>query len=225
MLEEARKLFPFLNAIEAEEWAAAGIAAARLPKGAAAFVEGQPCLHVAFVLSGAIRVYKTGPDGRQLTLYYVTPGESCVLMWASVLAGARYNAQAVAAEDSYVLLVPVGVFQDWMQRYEPVRRFVYEAFAHRLAAVMLLVEEILFRHVDQRLAALLLERTTPEEPELQATHEQLALELGTAREVVSRILKSFEEEGAVRLARGRVAVVDRRALERRHERVRSGRTV
>src|SRR5690606_21610454 len=146
MLEEARKLFPVLNAIEAEEWAPAGIAAARLPNGAAAFVEGQPCPHVAFVLSGAIRVYKTGPDGRQLTLYYVTPGESCVLMWASVLAGARYNAQAVAAEDSYVLLVPVGVFQDWMQRYEPVRRFVYEAFAHRLAAVMLLVAEILIRH-------------------------------------------------------------------------------
>lgn len=222
MLDEAKQLFPFLRAVDAADWEDAGVTTARLPKGSAAFVEGEPCRHVAFVLRGAIRVYKAGPDGRQLTLYYVTPGSSCVLMWASVLADARYNAQATAAEDVDVLLVPVGAFQRWMQRYEPVRRFVYEAFAQRLADVMLLVEEILFHQVDERLAALLLERTTTRQPELQMTHEQLALELGTAREVVSRILKTFEDEGGVRLSRGRVVVTDRRVLERKRDANRRG---
>lgn len=215
VLHDATNLFPFLNVVDRAEWDAAGVLTARLPKGTVAFAEGEPCRHVAFVLRGAIRVYKTGPDGRQLTLYYVMPGESCVLMWASVLAQARYNARAEAAEESEVLLVPVGVFLEWMKRYEPVRRFVYEALAQRLAAVMVLVEEIVFHHVDQRLAALLLERTSAREPELLTTHEQLALELGTAREVVSRTLKVFEEEGAVRLSRGRVSVMDRQVLERR----------
>lgn len=216
-LDDAKKLFPFLQTLDEEELRGGGIVKATLPKGAAAFVEGEPCRHVAFVLSGSIRVYKTSEDGRQLTLYYVTAGDSCVLMWASVLADARYNAQAMVSSDADVLLVPVPVFHRWMQRYEAVRRFVYASFAHRLAAVMMLVDEVLFRHVDQRLATLLLQRTTPEEPILYMTHEQLALELGTAREVVSRILKSFEEDGAVQLLRGRVEVTDRRVLARKRD--------
>lgn len=217
MMTEARRLFPFLEDIAEEDWGKAGVIATRLPKGAAAFVEGEPCRHVAFVVDGAIRVYKSSADGRELTLYHVTAGDSCVLMWASVLADARYGAQAVAVTDADVLLVPVAAFQDWMQRYDSVRRFVYEAFAQRLAAVMLLVDEVLFRHVDQRLASLLLQRTTSEAPVLSTTHERLALELGTAREVVSRILKSFEEDGAVRLFRGRIQVTDRKALARKRD--------
>lgn len=216
MWAQAKQLFPFLNEIRDEDLRAR-ITTARLPKGATAFVEGEPCRHVAFVLDGSIRVFKSNPDGRELTLYHVTAGDSCVLMWASVLADARYGAQAVAAADTDVLLVPVPVFQSWMQRYEAVRRFVYEAFAQRLAAVMLLVDEVLFRHVDQRLASLLLQRTGDEQPVLEATHEQLALELGTAREVVSRILKSFEEDGAVRLFRGRIQVTDRDLLARKRD--------
>lgn len=217
MLAEAKRLFPFLSELDDAALARAGLIVTRLPAGTAAFVEGEPCSHVAFVLDGTIRVYKSNPDGRELTLYHVTAGDSCVLMWASVLANADYGAHATVAVDADVLLVPVGLFHDWMQRYEAVRNFVYEAFAKRLAAVMLLVDEILFRHVDQRLASLLLQQTSETTPVLERTHEQLALELGTAREVVSRILKSFEADGAVKLYRGRIEVTDRRELMRKRE--------
>lgn len=217
MLVQAKKLFPFLAEISEADLEQAGLTVSRLPAGTAAFVEGEPCSHVAFVLSGAIRVYKSNPDGRELTLYHVTAGDSCVLMWASVLANARYGAQATTATDADVLLVPVPAFHHWMERYDAVRNFVYEAFARRLATVMLLVDEILFRQVDQRLASSLLQRTGDGAPVLQTTHEQLALELGTAREVVSRILKSFEADGAVKLFRGRIEVTDRQKLVRKRD--------
>lgn len=204
--------FPFLRAVEPGELQASGLRRMTLPPGTPAFVEGEPCRHVAFVVDGAIRVFKTAPDGRQLTLYHVTAGDSCVLMWSCVLADADYPAQAEAATECDVFLLPVGEFHGWLERYEPVRRFVYESMARRLATVLLLVDEVVFRRVDERLASLLLQRTSAANPELVITHEQLALELGTAREVVSRILKSFESAGAVALHRGRVEVLDRAAL-------------
>ncbi len=99
-------------------------------------------------------------------------------------------------------VVPVAAFQDWMQRYDSVRRFVYEAFVQRLAAVMLLVDEVLFGTSTSGWRRCFFSAPPRKRPVLSTTHERLALELGTAREVVSRILKSFEEDGAVRLFRG-----------------------
>lgn len=213
-MNEATRIFPFLNRIEPEALRHSGVRRMVMAAGTPAFTEGEACQHVAFVLEGAIRVYKTAPDGRQLTLYHVGPGDSCVLMLSSVLADTGYPAQAAAAVPCHVILLPVVEFLSWLERYDDVRRFVYESMAARLAAVMLLVDEIVFRRMDERLAALLLQRTSEAAIAMNTTHEQLAQELGTVREVVSRILKSFEAAGAVTLHRGRIDVVDRDRLER-----------
>lgn len=205
-------VFPFLADVPPHEQEAAGLVTARLPAGTPAFMPGEPCQHVAFVLGGSIRVFKSSETGRELTLYHVTRGDSCILMWSSVLADAPYPAQAVVAADADVLLVPAEAFRSWMERYGAVRQFVYDTLVKRLADVLLLVDEIVFRQVDQRLASALLERADPASGDLHVTHEGLALELGTAREVVSRILKSFEQEGLVRLGRRRITVTDRGGL-------------
>lgn len=211
------KSFPCLSDIPQGEWSGGHVSVSRVPGGTLAFSEGELCEHVAFVLSGGIRVYKVGENGRELTLYRVTPGESCVLMLSSVLAGVGYPAVAAAEKDSDVLLMPVSTFKNWMDQSPSLRQFVYRSFTLRLASLMTLVEEIVFRKVDQRLADLLLKRTTGDRPELNATHDELAVELGTAREVVSRILKELEKESAIRLARGRIRVTDRGLLKTKIE--------
>lgn len=208
MLAEAKRVIPFLSDVVTEDLDRGGLTIAGLDAGTVAFTEGEPCRHVAFVVAGRMRVYKAAADGRELTLYHITPGQSCVLMLSSVLAVTDYPARAVAAVDSHVLLLPIPTFRRWMERYPGVRDYVYTAFARRLANVMMLVDQVLFKNMDQRLAALLLERTLAGPPVLEATHEGLALELGTAREVVSRLLKSFEHAGAVKLKRGRIRVVE-----------------
>lgn len=127
-----------------------------------------------------------------------------------LLGGSFYPARGVVESDLVAVAIDRGLFTRLVEEFEPLRTFVFTLFAARLATLMRLVEDMAFRRVDQRLAGLLLSRG----PELHTTHEELATELGTAREVVSRILKSFEREGAVQLGRGSVTVVDARGIQR-----------
>ncbi len=177
------------------------------PAGAMLFHEGSPCQGFPMVLSGAVRVARGSPGGRTLELYRVTPGELCVISTSCLFGYGSLSAhgQAVDATE-LVLLSPQGLDQ-WC-RFEPFRRYVFAIFAERLADLMSLAEAIAFQRLDQRLAQALLGHGAC----VLTTHQALADNLGTVREIVSRLLSRFEREGWVSLARERIDVVDAAGL-------------
>ncbi len=181
--------------------------------------EGGTCDPLLLVERGSIRVFRRAPGGREISLYHVEPGEACVLAISAVLGRTAYSACAVAAEGLRGLAVPASVFRKVYTAEQALQRFVMDLMSRRLAVLMELVSEVAFERMDRRLA-LFLAGEAEKAPGLLApvvrTHEQIAGELGTAREVVSRLLRSFEDRGLVELGRGRVRVLDAEAL-RHHE--------
>lgn len=171
------------------------------------FHEGDACRQIAIVGEGNIRVYKTGETGKEITLYHVRSGETCILTASCVLGGMNYPASAVAEEETTAVVFAAPLFRGWVAGNEAIRDFVFTTLANRMAGVMTLVEEITFNKMDGRLAEYLRKKFSNKGrsvKEIQITHEQIAIELGSAREVVSRLLKEFERQGAIELARGRI---------------------
>ena len=180
-----------------------------LPSGAAVFDERQPCRGFPFVMRGAIRVLKVSVAGRELPLYRVLAGETCIITSSCLLGHAAYNARGVTEGATTLALLPRELFDEMLG--EPAfRDFVFSLFSERMAELMQLVEEVAFRKLDQRLAALLLGKGRV----VHATHQQLADELGSVREIVSRLLKGFAEQGLLRLGREQVEVLDPAGLRR-----------
>lgn len=180
-----------------------------LPAGTVVFDERQPCRGFPFVLGGAIRVAKRSSGGRELPLYRVLPGESCIITSSCLLGHSDYNARGVAEGETVLALLPRPLFDELIGT-PAFRDFVFALFSERMADLMQLVEEVAFRRLDQRLAALLLGKGRV----VHATHQQLADELGSVREMVSRLLKGFAEQGLVRLGREQVEVLDPAGLRR-----------
>jgi len=179
----------------------------RVPAGAMLFDDRQACEGFPFVVEGSVRVSKCAPSGRELPLYRVGPGETCIISSSCLLGHEDYNARGVTESDTLLMLLPKAVFDEMMGE-RPFRDFVFHLFAERIADLMQLIEEVAFRKLDQRLAALLLGKGRV----LHVTHQQLADELGSVREIVSRLLKGFAEQGFVRLAREQVEIVDAAGL-------------
>lgn len=176
--------------------------------GGVLFDRHTPCAGFPLVLEGSVRVSTVSAAGREIVLYRVAPGEGCILSGGCLLGHSDYPATGVAETDVVLLRLPPALFDELMAQSEPFRRFVFEMYGTRLAEVMELVEEVAFRKMDTRLARLLVQRG----PVVEATHQALADELGSVRVFVSRVLRSFEERGWVRLERERVTVTDPRAL-------------
>lgn len=177
--------------------------------GTVLFDEHQPCHGFPLVLSGVIRVVKLAANGRELPLYKVMPGESCIITSSCLLGHHDYNARGIAAQETVLALMPRALFEELLA--EPAfRNFVFALFSERIAELMQLVEEVAFRKLDQRLANLLLGRGRV----LHVTHQQLADELGSVREIVSRLLKGFAEQGLVRLGREQIEILDPVGLRR-----------
>ena len=186
----------------------AGVQEIRVPAGTVLFSERQPCAGFPLVLEGDIRVTKAAPSGRGILLYRVGPGEGCILSGGCLLGNADYSASGVAESDVVLLRIPPALFQTLMVQSEPFRRFVFGMYGERLGEVMQLVEAVAFQRLDARLAQLLIRRG----PVVHATHQGIADELGSVREIVSRLLRSFEDRGWVRLERERVTLLDLKAL-------------
>lgn len=178
-----------------------------VPAGATLFEEGAPCQGFPMVLAGEVRVARGSPQGRSLELYRVTPGEVCVASTSCLFGHGLLAAHGVAAQASELVVLSPRGFERWTA-HAPFRRFVFGVFADRLAELMALAEAVAFQRLDQRLAATLLGHGTV----VQATHQALADELGTVREIVTRLLKRFERQGWVRVGRERVELVDAAAL-------------
>lgn len=176
--------------------------------GATLFEPNMPCEGFPLVVDGSVRVVKASAGGREIVLYRVGPGEACILSGGCLLGQNEYMARGIAETEVRLLKVPPARFQDLILRFPAFRRFVFDMYGARLVEVMELVEEVAFRRLDRRLARLLVQRG----PVLQATHQELADELGSVRVVVSRVLRDFEDKGLVRLERERVTVRDPKQL-------------
>ncbi len=169
------------------------------------YAEGDACTAIAFLLSGEIRVFKIGKTGREITLYEIGPGETCILNASCILAKTSYPAHAMTIAAGEMLLVPSALFRRLVEESESMRDFVFSLLSLRLTQVMELVEEIAFGKMDERLMEYLIERS--EKGALAATHQKIANDLGTSREVVSRLLKDFERQGSVALARNEITLL------------------
>lgn len=167
-----------------------------------------PCGGFPLVLSGTVKVLQRYPNGRELPLYRVRPGESCLLSGSCLLGHSDYTASGIAETDVELLILPATDFHALIASDEAFRHHVFNLFGERLATLLSLVEAIAYQKLDQRLAALLLAKGDP----VNATHQMLADELGSVREIVSRLLRSFEDRGWVDVARERIRIVDRAAL-------------
>lgn len=184
-------------------------AALELPAGTPVFAEHQPCQGFPLLLAGSIKVVKQSASGRELMLYRVAPGGSCIITSSCLLGRSDYNARGIAETPLRLLLVPAPAFAQLMLDHAPFRDFVFHLFAERIAELMQLVEEVAFTRLDQRLARLIVAQ---DRAVLNVTHQQLADELGSVREIVSRLLKGFAEQGLVALGREQLTVTDRAGL-------------
>jgi len=168
------------------------------------FDERDACVQFPLVLKGTIRVAKSAPSGRTLKLYDVEPGDSCILTSSCLLAERTYPARGETVTDVELAIVPGGLFRDLMDASEPLRRHIFALFAERLTGLMELVEAVAFRRLDQRLATTLLKQGTV----VRLTHQQLADELGSAREIVTRVLGHFADDGLIRSGRQEIEILD-----------------
>jgi CRP/FNR family transcriptional regulator len=181
-----------------------------LPAGAPVFSERDPCSGFPIVLAGRVRISKPLESGREIALYEVTPGESCVLSTSCMLGSAPYGARGHCATDAEIALIPRGTFDRLIAEHRPFREDVLRVFADRILQLMELVEAIGFQRLDRRLAASLLGKGA----RVTGSHQKIAGELGVSRESVSRLLKQFEQGGCVHLGRGAIEITDAAALRR-----------
>lgn len=182
----------------------------RAAAGQVLFDAGQACQALPLVLEGVIRVARRADTGREIRLYQVTPGEVCIITLSCLLGADAYPATGIAEREVTALALPRPLFMTLLEGHAPFRERVFHLFAERLSGLMQLVEEVAFRKLDQRLAAWLVARG----PESRVSHQAIADDLGSVREIVSRLLKQFEDEGWVRLGRERVEVLDAESLLR-----------
>jgi len=168
--------------------------------------EGDRCPGIAFVLSGEIRVYKIGESGREITLYEIFPGETCILNASCILARQNYPANAMALTNGTMLYLPQNIFLEFMAEFEQMRLFIFALFSRRFNEIIELIETVTFGKMDLRLTDYLIEKS--EDNQLQSTHQKIAYDLGTSREVVSRLLKDLEKKGKLALSRNHIRLIE-----------------
>ncbi|MDF1801614.1 Crp/Fnr family transcriptional regulator [Thalassovita sp.] len=182
-----------------------------LPAHTPLFHAGDAVQGYAMVLSGRVDVSMTGASGREMLLYSVEPGQSCIQTTMGLLGGEDYTAEAETMVDTRLVLLPKSLFLSLMDSDPAFRELVFRAFAHRFQNMMQLLEKIAFTRVECRLAERLL-ALSADTPVLHLTQSDLATQVGTAREVVSRRLENWSRHGWVRTGRGTVEILDPQAL-------------
>ena len=206
VLEQLCRLYPVLNVLPAAQRAAlAQQVPLCLSAGTLLLCENQPCQGCPLLLAGQIKVVKLASSGREILLYRVEPGGSCIVTSSCLLAQVDYNARGIAETPVTLLMLPAREFSRLLGEQAMFRNFVFHLLSERIVGLMQLVEEVAFARLDQRLARLLLSR---QQAVLNLTHQQLADELGSVRENISRLLKGFEAQGLVALGREQLRIVD-----------------
>lgn len=214
-LEELKRLFPVWDKLSpAEQDAlAASVHARRFSKDENIHGTGESCLGFLILKTGRLRAYLLSDSGREVTLYYLNAGEMCLFSASCMMRNVQFDIYIDAEENTDVLQIPAPAFKNLMEKSLPVARYVNDLMATHLTDVMWLMEQVLFKRLDQRLAALLLEESKGNgEMTVTATHEELAQRLGSVREAVTRMLKYFQTEKLVELSRGEIRITNPAAL-------------
>lgn len=176
-----------------------------LPDKQVVFSQGQSCENYIVLAAGQVKVFTRSADGRELVLYRINAGEMCVLTTSCLLGGSHYPAEAVTEAAVEAYLVPRNRFSELLDSDTQFRHFVFDSFSQRLTALMAQMEQVTLDSVDQRLSRFLLQQA--QNDCLQITHQDIAVNIGSAREVVSRRLKELEKQGVVRLSRGKIELL------------------
>ena len=187
----------------------------RYEKGSFIHSSDRDCLGMLFILSGEIRTYILSDEGREITLFRLYPNDLCVLSASCVISQISFDTQMTARQDTEVLIIPPNITALLKEQNISVRCFLYEQATERFSEVMWAMQQILFKGLDQRLAAFLVEeceRTNSNT--VRMTHEQIARNISSAREAVARMLKQFTQDGLVELKRGEIIIKDTDGLKR-----------
>jgi CRP/FNR family transcriptional regulator len=206
-------LFPSLKALSPEHlgFARAAVRFPELRERAVAYRQGGDCPNYVMCIEGGTRTFKTSSSGRELLLYKVAAGGTCVFTTQCLLAGGTFPAESIAETPTLLAALPAAAFHELMGQSVAFRRFVLDDYSNLLATMISLVDEMAFASLEQRLAGRLIAEAD-DQGFIAKTHQQLALDLGSVREVISRYLGEWERAGWIRTARGRIEIVDRKAL-------------
>jgi CRP/FNR family transcriptional regulator, anaerobic regulatory protein len=209
-IKELFNLYPVLSEVDQEllMHVLSNAKLVTLKAGTVIFEEFQPCNAFPFILSGNIRVYKQSVNGRELSLYNVTSGDACVVTAGCLLGDDPYNASGSVKMDSTLVMMTANDFENLLSS-KVFRAFIFSLFSKRISELMQLVEEVAFQKLDRRLASLLLRR----DRHIKVSHQELADELGTVREMITRVLRSFSDTGLIKSGRERIEILDESALK------------
>ncbi|MDP5085645.1 MAG: Crp/Fnr family transcriptional regulator [Yoonia sp.] len=184
-----------------------------VPIGTTIFGPGKSPENMLFLLDGTVRVQQVSDTGHEIVLYRIQAGQSCVLTTACLLAYEDYSAEGIAETAVQAAAIPRDVFDDLVAQSKSFRDFVFAAFSKRITDLFLMIDEVAFQKMDVRLADKLISLANTENVVL-TTHQMLSVELGTAREVISRQLQEFQRRGWIAQSRGSVSLLDRTQLEK-----------
>lgn len=206
-------LFPYFNqaAGQSDIHITQAVREISLPANTIAFRQGDSCANYLLVIEGSIKVLARSASGREIVLYRVLRGGSCVLTTSCLLSHSHYPAEGITETSVRALAIPADIFHQGLAESAEFRQFVFDAYGQRLAEVIALVEEISFGQINRRLARYLLQHAS--ENTLAITHQALATELGSVREVISRQLKDFEQRGWIKQQRGQIKLRDPEGLQ------------
>lgn len=184
-----------------------------LPAGVSICDEGQQCAHLAMVMTGVGRVFKLSPSGREVTLYRIYGGESCVLTASCIMSQNNFPAMAATESAVSAILVSPQNVRDWFCKDSEWQKFIFGLLSYRLSDIISVVEEVAFKRIDVRIAEQLSRNLIHGGRVIVKTHAELAADVGSSREVISRILKDFADRGLVHLTRGSIEVIDQAAIQ------------
>lgn len=188
--------------------------ARKVEKGTVIHNGSMDCTGLLVVESGQLRAYILSDEGREITLYRLFDRDICLLSASCMIRSIRFDVTVVAEKDTRLWIIPAEVYKGVMESSAPAANFTNELMATRFTDVMWLIEQIMWKSLDKRLAAFLLEEAAIEgSDELKITHEAIANHMGSHREVITRMLRYFQGEGLVRLSRGMVAILDEERLK------------
>jgi len=208
--KELFRLYPVLSGVNQEllDRSLSGAKLITLKKGTLIFDELQPCNTFPFILSGKIRIFKQSINGRELSLYTVESGDTCIVTTGCLLGNEVYNASGMVKKDTDLIMLSASSFDELLNA-PAFREFIFSVISKKILELLQLVEAVAFHKLDRRLASLLIQQGK----KLKISHQELADELGTVREMITRLLNSFSDTGLIRLSRGRIEILDVPALK------------
>ena len=168
---------------------------------------GDPIVYMPLLLKGQLRILREDEDGHELLLYYIRPGETCAMSLTCCSGNAVSNVRAVAEEDTELLLLPIQIIDEWTTKYPSFKSFILKTYQHRFEELLNTIDSIAFHNLDDRLSQLLKQKSEKEGSELKTTHQELANQLNSSREVISRLLKQMERKGKIQMGRNKITLL------------------